>query len=94
MIAWHRNDLKERMYCPLYEGQKIAMPRYFKNKLYSKKEREDIAMYILDKKAREMVPIFEKMDKKERIAYVEQNELIRLEKIRKSNNDDRLKKIL
>jgi len=35
MIKWHKNDLLNRMYVPLKDGKKIAMPRYYKNKIYT-----------------------------------------------------------
>lgn len=42
MREWHHNDLVNRMYVNLPEGKKIAMPRYYKNKLYSQIERRQI----------------------------------------------------
>lgn len=42
MIAWHYADLYNRMYVNLPGGKKCAMPRYFKQKLYSEVEREEI----------------------------------------------------
>jgi hypothetical protein len=35
MARWHKNDLLNRMYVPLKDGKKIAMPRYFKDKMYT-----------------------------------------------------------
>jgi len=32
---WHLNDLENRFYIPIEEGKKIAMPRYYKNKIYN-----------------------------------------------------------
>lgn len=43
MIAWHKNDLKERMHLVLPQGQKVSMPRYYKDKLYTDEEREALA---------------------------------------------------
>lgn len=31
---WHYNDLDKRMYCNVEGGKKIAMPRYYKDKIY------------------------------------------------------------
>lgn len=39
MQAWHLADLEGRMYCNLPDGKKIAMPRYFKEKIYNEFER-------------------------------------------------------
>lgn len=43
MIAWHKNRLADRMYIPIEDGKKIAMPRYFKDKIYDDDERSYIA---------------------------------------------------
>jgi hypothetical protein len=42
MIKWHKNDLLNRMYVPIEDGKKIAMPRYFKDKMYSDDEKDKI----------------------------------------------------
>jgi len=39
MVKWHKNDLLNRMYVPLVEGKKIAMPRYYKDKIYSETQK-------------------------------------------------------
>ncbi|WNK13823.1 MAG: replication initiator protein [Microvirus sp.] len=46
MIAWHESDILNRMYIPLSDGKKIAMPRYYKNKLYTKEQRQHIGHYL------------------------------------------------
>lgn len=46
MINWHKDDLINRMYVPLMDGKKIAMPRYYKEKIYSELEREIISAYM------------------------------------------------
>ena len=40
MIGWHKEDLLNRMYCtvPHSGGKKITMPRYYKDKMYSRTE--------------------------------------------------------
>ena len=42
MIQYHKNDLTERMCCTKPGGQKIAMPRYYKDKLYTQEERGNL----------------------------------------------------
>jgi len=42
MIKWHKNDLINRMYIPMKDGKKIAMPRYFKERIYSLEEKKSI----------------------------------------------------
>lgn len=43
MINWHKNDLDNRMYCNLKDGKKVAMPRYYKDKIYTDMERKRVA---------------------------------------------------
>lgn len=45
MVAWHKADLDERMYCNLFDGRKIAMPRYYKDKIYTEQERKRVAFF-------------------------------------------------
>lgn len=42
IIKWHKNDLLKRMYLSLNDGRKVSMPRYYKDKLYTKAERNMI----------------------------------------------------
>lgn len=42
MVSWHKNDLDNRMYVNLDDGQKISMPRYFKDRIYTEQERQRI----------------------------------------------------
>ncbi len=39
MSKWHKNDMLNRMYVPLKDGKKIAMPRYYKDKIYSETQK-------------------------------------------------------
>lgn len=45
MVAWHKADLENRMYCNLTDGKKISMPRYYKDKIYSEQERKRVAFF-------------------------------------------------
>lgn len=45
MREWHEADMLNRMYVMLVGGQKVSMPRYYKDKLYTKEQREHIAAY-------------------------------------------------
>lgn len=47
MKAWHLSDLEQRMYCNASGGKKIAMPRYYKDKLYTPEQRELIALFFI-----------------------------------------------
>lgn len=46
MIQWHKNVLEKRMYVPIEDGKKIAMPRYYKDKMYNEEEKDKIAQYM------------------------------------------------
>lgn len=43
MLEWHKADLANRMYCNVSDGKKIAMPRYYKQKIYNEIERMKIS---------------------------------------------------
>jgi hypothetical protein len=46
MINWHKMDLEKRMYVPIKDGKKIAMPRYYKDKIYNEDEKAKINAYM------------------------------------------------
>jgi len=48
MINWHKQDLEKRMYVNIPDNKKIAMPRYYKDKIYNELEKDKIAMYLKD----------------------------------------------
>lgn len=45
MLHWHKRDLSGRMYCNIENGKKIAMPRYYKNKIYNETEKKIVAFH-------------------------------------------------
>lgn len=47
-IEWHKDWLTNRMYLPLMDGKKAALPRYYKEKIYTDQEREIIATHIVN----------------------------------------------
>lgn len=49
MIIWHQSDLLNRMYCPLKDGMKAPMPRYYKDRIYDKEQLEEIQWHICQK---------------------------------------------
>jgi len=49
MIKWHKNNVEERMYCNLKGNKKIAMPRYYKDKIYSDFDKVRISNHIKEK---------------------------------------------
>ncbi len=49
MVKWHKNDIENRMYCNLKDNKKIAMPRYYKDKIYSEFDKVRISNHIKTK---------------------------------------------
>lgn len=49
MIKWHMADMENRMYVNVEGDKKAAMPRYYKNMLYSDVQREQVASVTLKK---------------------------------------------
>ncbi|MDI9312781.1 MAG: hypothetical protein QM535_21405 [Limnohabitans sp.] len=54
MIKWHKNSIEERMYCNIKGNKKIAMPRYYKDKIYTDFEKIRISNYNKDKAEEEL----------------------------------------
>ena len=46
MIKWHKNDIEKRMFCNLKDDKKIAMPRYYKDKIYNQFDKFKISNYV------------------------------------------------
>lgn len=44
-IKWHTSNLSERMYLHIDDGKKIAMPRYYKQKIYTDEQRAAISYW-------------------------------------------------
>lgn len=57
MVAWHHANLDERMYCNLKGGDKVGMPRYFKQKIYTELERKRVGYYTRLRMIKEMEEI-------------------------------------
>lgn len=45
MVSWHHSDLDNRMYVQLDDGQKVSMPRYFKDRIYNDQQRERVGFF-------------------------------------------------
>ncbi len=46
MIKWHKYSIEDRMYCNIPGNKKIAMPRYYKDKIYNEFEKLRISNHI------------------------------------------------
>lgn len=58
MIKWHKADINNRMYINVGDGKKAAMPRYYKDKIYSDDERKKVGEYQRDKLTEEILQQF------------------------------------
>jgi len=65
MVNYHRADLNNRMYCNLTDGKKISMPRYYKDKIYTQKERDQISAASRNKMAEDILSQLYKLSAKE-----------------------------
>lgn len=54
MLKWHHADLKERMYCNIKDNKKIAMPRYYKEKIYNQEQRGELKSHHTEKLTKEL----------------------------------------
>lgn len=48
MIRWHRADLVNRVYCNA-SGVKIAMPRYYRNKIYDSEDMAQVQVAMVER---------------------------------------------
>lgn len=55
MVSWHYADLYNRMYLNLPGGGKCGMPRYYKQKLYTPEEQEEIGIRAMNKMEEELL---------------------------------------
>lgn len=61
MIKWHKEVLNERMYVNIPGNKKIAMPRYYKDKIYNELEKEKIANYLKEISEKEQEKLEEEL---------------------------------
>lgn len=90
MQDWHKNDLYKRMYVPLEDGKKIAMPRYYKQKIYTDAERQRIGIRIQKELLREE----KKRTKEQNLELRKKEHYIALKKSEINSKDIRTKKSL
>jgi len=58
--AWHHADLLNRMHIVIEDGKKISMPRYFKNKIYTDADRENIGYHqapLIEKRRQDLIDL-------------------------------------
>lgn len=74
MKNWHKNNLNERLYIPLKDGKKAPMPRYYKERIYTKQERGHLKG-VMEKLAYDR-------DQEERKLLGDQYEQIKIDRIK------------
>jgi hypothetical protein len=82
MAKWHKADIENRFYIPLKDGKKIAMPRYYKEKLYTKLQRQIIGKALQERETQR----WQNMELSTKEKIWKEEVLIRIEKVRKSKN--------
>lgn len=90
--TWHKESLKERMYLNIEGGKKIAMPRYYKEKIYTEQERKKIANYHVARRDKEFKDRWEGISNQQFINNVKEeqkNEHIAIWKQTKAQKDKR-----
>lgn len=84
-INWHKDNITERMYINLTDGKKIPMPRYYKEKIYTKGQRLYISQSIANKEQQDII----NTKPADRILQLQKQNRILLNNQRKANKDDR-----
>lgn len=69
MLKWHHGKAKERMYIPLQGGSKIAMPRYYKQKIYERELMSEIAGWLKGEYERKTIQKLERLPPKKLATY-------------------------
>lgn len=85
MVKWHKKDLENRYYLPQKDGYKIALPRYYKDKIYTSMQKQKIGTLLQQKEQ----DINKKKNLSTIFAEMEKEDLIRMHKLRKNNDDNR-----
>ncbi len=94
MIAYHKADLANRVNITIEDGKKIVLPRYYRDKIYTREEKLHIALYHEQKELAEIQEHQDKLytDPTYLSTYNKQElkkELISHNKQRKAKNDTR-----
>lgn len=61
IIKWHKADLK-RMYCVLPDGIKVAMPKYYRDRIFSQEEKDKQRVFLEQLEKKENKELREQFD--------------------------------
>lgn len=75
---WHHSNLENNFYLPLQGGKKASIPRYYKQKMFSKEQLKAVAFFKKQQKEKE-----EPITEKERIEKIKKNS----EKLKKIHDE-------
>lgn len=79
IIKWHKADYLERFYVPMKDGKKIALPRYYRDKIFSRYHLEKIVIHMQKK----LVDEFSKYSVEKRNREFKKSENLRIAKSNK-----------
>lgn len=80
MVRWHRADLS-RMYVVLKGGVKVAMPNYYRNKIFDEDQKEiqrDTIRLLQERSERELERQFHKIYNNHNITFEEYKNNLKL----------------
>lgn len=86
MVEWHRSDLMERMYVRAQDGKRVSMPRYFKDRIYTKEERELIGQHVAAMRAQDLEKLIDELGMEVYLHEKVEYEKYRFEKLRASSD--------
>lgn len=79
IVKWHKSDLS-RMYCTLQGGIKIAMPKYYRDRIFTEDEKEqqrDMLQNLAYTKEQDLVAKFKKLYKNTNFKLYEYKDAIK-----------------
>lgn len=91
MEKWHKADLLNRMYVNIEGGKKAAMPRYYKNKIYTDDERSIIAGFQKGKIEMETIDAISKYTGNSSYAWEKRQAIIAAKRQMQTNSKSRQK---
>lgn len=89
MRKWHKADLVNRYFIPLKDGKKIAMPRYYKDKLYTQHQKKIIGATLQIRETEK----WQKMDLSTFDKMSQEETLIRIAKYHRANKPKKTDKL-
>jgi hypothetical protein len=97
MVKWHtQGNIENKVYLPLKDGKKAAMPRYYKDKLYNEGQKFRIGVFMRSESQKQVDELQEKYGDLyyEKLAMEHQNDFRRMAKKAKTRQKPFKKQIL